>query len=314
MFYEIKLNFIWRREILLDMTTGGWTKKVELLLQNWSRQISINEAEYRRGGVKKRRLYRGLAVFLIISQTGALTTLVNTIMSIMTGQSTKDCIGNISTTIAGALIFIAIMGTITLIVQGVDKFYNFGAVSEQYFQAAKNLKALSRLVDSMLSLKRADRDPAREALLAIRQQFDQILNSSPDLPNNDIIHRLDLVIYENPAVAKGMTRTSLETDAKPVKLPQSPPDDRELEPDEEHVSIGQLCRMGVQMQNELAGAENDAVRKNFLNSFDYQWNRLNLDREEEEDSEKLSQRHKTDRARKRISAAKKTRRRSHVEE
>ena len=95
------------------------------------------------------------------------------------------------------------METLILIAQGIDKFFNFGSGSEQFYEAAKDHNALSRLIDATLTLPRKDRDMAREVLLGIRQQFNQIQDSSPNLPPNSIVHKLDMCIYDDPNKARG---------------------------------------------------------------------------------------------------------------
>ncbi len=278
--------------------TNGWTKSVERLLKNWSQQISINEDEYRKRGTYYRAWYYAFGVFSVIAQTGALTTLINVIISIInTPDKCKPSNVNL-----GLLVFIAVMETLILIAQGLDKFFNFGSGSEQYYEAAKDHNALSRLIDATLTLPRIDRDRAREVLLSIRQQFNQIQDNSPNLPPNAIVHRLDMYIYENPSHAKGHGDRVTQVDdvedidgsppvpeaAVAVDLPESPSEDLSYDSDEEHVSIAQKCKFGVQMQEQKGEATREHHRNLVLPNLEYQWRRMEQHAEEERQEQNSS--------------------------
>ena len=273
-------------------STNGWTKSIERLLKNWSQQISINEDEYRKRGTFYRAWYYAFGVFSVIAQTGALTTLINVIVSIInTPDKCKPSNVNL-----GLLVFIAIMETLILIAQGLDKFFNFGSGSEQFYEAAKDHNALSRLIDATLTLPRIDRDSAREVLLSVRQQFNHIQDNSPNLPPNAIVHRLDMYIYENPSQAKGQCDRVTQVDnmeedidgsppvpedAVAVDLPESPSEDLSHDPDEEHVSIAQQCKFGAQIQEQKGAATREHHRKRALRILEYQWRRMEQHAEEE---------------------------------
>lgn len=58
---------------------SGWNGNTKNLLINWSQQITINEIEHRYRGTVYKRLHQGFNTFSLISQTGALSTLIGVI-------------------------------------------------------------------------------------------------------------------------------------------------------------------------------------------------------------------------------------------
>lgn len=265
------------------MSNNGWSRNVEKLLRNWSAQISINEGEYRKRGSYYKRLYVAFGIYLVIADTGALTTLINVIISTiletpqpctttMTPSSSVSTAQKVTNT--ALLIFVAIMSTFNLIMLGVDKFFDFGGKSEKFFEAAKEHNALSRLIDTTLSLPRADRDVAREVLLSVREQFNHIVDNSPNLPYNDIIHSLDMKIYKNPKEARGNSSSS----ESELDLPKSPPEAEDihtLSGSEEYISHPQRCRFETQLQSQKGDARRETKRKSaIMKHMDYQWGRM----------------------------------------
>lgn len=254
------------------MSTNGWDKSIEKLLNNWSLQISINEDEYRKRGTYYRRLYYGVGAFIVTTQTGALTTLVNVIISV---AASGTCDAN--AVVTWLLVVVAIMETLVLVVQGIDKFFNFGSGSELYYTAAKEHNALNRLISETLSTSRANRGIAKDVIPSIRQQFDQIQNNSPNLPPNAVVHRLDMYIYKVPTEAKGrgvsVSNSPTPENAKKVSLPENSADDTH-DNDEEYVSNTQQCKIGAQLQEHKANAEKDQQSNRILRNLEYQWHRF----------------------------------------
>ena len=271
------------------MATNGWTKNVERLLRNWSQQISINENEYRKQGSYYRNWYYVFGAFIVIAQTGALTTLINVVISMNTDKD--EC--KKTEAAAVLLVIVAVIETFVLVAQGIDKFFNFGSASEQYYEATKDHNALSRLIDSTLTLPRNDRDVAREVLLSVRQQFNQIQNNSPNLPPNAFIHRLEMCIYDNPEQAKGRQPDGVITigsdqsimpedfgsppipeNTRAVALPASPPEDSSHDSDEEYVSNAQRCNFDQQLHIQKQQAAREQHQNRRLRNLEYQWRRM----------------------------------------
>jgi len=259
---------------------NSWTKAIKLLLQNWSKQISINENEYRKRGRRYRNLYYAFGAFIVIAQTGALTTLINTIVT--ASKSSKSC-----SSIIGWLIFSAVMETLVFVAQGLDKFFNFGAASEQYYEAAKNHNALSRLIDTTLILPKKERGSAKEVLLSISKQFNTIQNSSPNLPPNEMVHHLEMHIYDDPSHAKGNKVTSSSSQSieskenlpktEAVELPEISSDDSD-----DHISNTHRCKFGAQMQEQKKAATRELQHNRALRILEYQWSRLEQHGDEEQ--------------------------------
>lgn len=254
---------------------NGWTKNAEKLLRNWSQQISINESEYRKRGSYYRNWYYAFGAFIVIAQTGALTTLIQLIFTMDTNA---DDSGNCNTTSKGLLIFVAGMGILILVAQGLNTFFNFGSGSEQYFEASREHNALSRLIDTTMMLPRNERDQSREVLLAIRQQFDQMQNNCPSLPPNAVIHRLDMCIYDDPNQAKGHFERDVEDsvpeNAMQVILPKSPPGESTFESDEEHIGITQQTKLNTNLQKQKTLVAKDEKKKKLMRNLEYQWERM----------------------------------------
>lgn len=237
---------------------AGWTKQIEKLLRKWDTQITLNEIEYRKRGTFYRKWYFGVGIFLVISQTGAVTTLINIIISILSqqpiggGDCSQPTAYNPATTII--LVIVAVIQTIILIVQGIDKFFNFGAAVEQYYSAANDHVTLSRLIESILSLPKKDRDHAREVIVSIRQQFTNIQNNSPNLPHNVAIREL---------------KCPTETESIPGIRINSDTD----------VGIAQKQRFKQQLSETRNTMRNDP-EKSFMDNFNFQWRRMNEHDEE----------------------------------
>ena len=106
------------------MNIKGWNKNVEDLLKNWSQQVTINENEYRKKGAYYRKWYLGIGVFIATVQTGVITSLVNLIINNESSSMIDPCSDNINQIL---LIVVTVVEAIVLVVQGIDKFFDFGA-------------------------------------------------------------------------------------------------------------------------------------------------------------------------------------------
>jgi len=270
-----------KKEVVQSDNQMGWTTTLEKLLMNWSQQITINEQEYIKRGFMFNKMYYIFGIFSIVVQTGALTTLINVITTYLSRE---------------ILIAVAVMQTLVLITNSVDKFFNFGSGYQKYLDAAKEHNALSKFIDTTLALPRKDRGDARETILSIRKQFTDLKTTSPDLPINKIIHKLDMCLYEDPRDACGNGGKSspirvgqsvgilkprdsspieiinLPHIAEPVELPNT--SDGEAEKGEyishktQYKIKGQLAdvkKVATKEQNE---------KKGINNILQYQWSRL----------------------------------------
>lgn len=170
----------------------GWTPSTEGLLQNWSKQISINEREHRKRGSWYGSTYVGSSIIVNFTIGIGVVLLIYFLAS-------NDSSSN-------AIIISIVLEALGLVANILSQILNFGSKSKDYYDAAKDFNALARLIDGTLTLRRKDRDNAREFLLSVRQQFDSIQDNSPNLPNNRIIHKLELRIYQDPEKAKGNSR------------------------------------------------------------------------------------------------------------
>ncbi len=260
---------------------NGWSVNIERLLSNWSQQISINENEYRKRGTYYRYWYYGFGMVILLIHTSILSTLLNTLVR-------QDGNSNI-------IIVITILETIVFLANGIDKFFNFASDSAKFYEAAKEHNALSRLIDSSLAFSRTERDNARDVLLSIRQQFNQIKDNSPDLPPNNIIHKLEMCIYENPREARGNKGTgvilvgaehkfSVKTphNKKNISLPESPPrDDEVLAHNEETINNAHRHKFKAQLQVQKKVAAKEHQSHGVLKNLEYQWRRMEQHAEED---------------------------------
>lgn len=272
--------------------TNGWDRTIENLLINWSKQITINEHEYRKRGSFYKRVYTIFGAFDIIAQTGILTSLINAIAS-----------NNY-----GVIVYVAAVECLVLIASGLDRFFNFGSASEMYYSVAKDHGALSRFIDSTLSLPRKDRGLARDVILSIREQFNGLVkDNSIQLPPNKIVYKLEMCIYEDPRAAIGnysnqnvqaesptagdspssrKSQTSSNVSEVHINIEEipiledtatvnssSPP---ELDPDEEIIRHSQKCNVRTKLISEKRKLERDTAKnKGFLSkNLEYQWGRL----------------------------------------
>ena len=285
--------------------SNGWTRSTEKLLRNWSQQISINEAAYRKKGAFYRGWYWGMGVIMVFFQTGALITIVNLVLDL---YSSDDSSGSLA--FANTLLFVGIIEVLVLIAQGIDKFFNFGSASEQFFEAAKEHNALGRLIDSTLTLPRNDRSSAKDVLISIRQQFDALQYTSPNLPPNEIVHRLDMCIYEDPEQARGKTKTGIvdRGDGKglPVEevLEGSPPPDYAKQvklksplgqsDDDEYVSNAQKLNLNKEFREQKNKAKLAQHNSKKFKNLEYQWGRMQQHDEEDEEKVPKSRKNKSE--------------------
>lgn len=258
------------------MNIKGWNKNVEDLLKNWSQQVTINENEYRKKGAYYRKWYLGIGVFIATVQTGVITSLVNLIINNESSSMIDPCSDNINQIL---LIVVTVVEAIVLVVQGIDKFFDFGAGSEKFYDSAKEYNALSKLIDTTLTLPRADRDYAREVLLSVRQQFSKIQETSPNLPPIDIINKLDMCIYENPSHAKGNVEDKDEVsddNSVIINIPPSPPKDNIIHFDDEVdlISNATQCKTEALMKTYKSEVARNYDKNDKFKNFIYQWNRL----------------------------------------
>lgn len=271
---------------------NGWNKTLEKLLVNWSQQISINESVCIKRGYKLKVYYYCFGVFIIIAQTGALTTLIN---AIATGNN-----GNI-------LIVVAILETLSLIAQGIDTFFDFSSASKVYYNSSREFNSLSRFIDSTLAIPRKDRELARELVLSIRKQFNDINTTCPQLPLNKIIHKLDMSIYENPHEAVGIKnnieninvdytkgilyvedktppKVTVEIKNEKVELPENSPEKKQLvitfddilQSDEEIISNSteNKVREQLQLKKSIKKREEFDKKNPISKILEYQWRRF----------------------------------------
>lgn len=263
--------------------SNGWTKSTEKLLRNWSQITSINESEFRKRGVFYRNWYWGIGIVLVITQTGSVATIANLILNLYSQETTAD-----ATSEATVLTIVGIIEALILIAQGLDKFFNFGSASEQYFTAAKDYNSLSRTIDTTLTLSRADRGPARDVLISIRQKFDQLQDTSPNLPPNAVVHRLDMCIYDDPEQARGNAKTGIvnlgDGQGLPIEevLNESPPPEhakkvkfpKGTDSDDEHVKYNQKLNLETEFQGQKKHAELEHQKTKRLKNLEYQWRRM----------------------------------------
>lgn len=265
--------------------TNGWDRNIEHLLINWSKQVTINEQEYRKRGSVYGKVYSFLNGFNIIAQTGILTTLWTSINS-----------ANYS-----LILYVAIIDCLAFIASGLETFFNFGRASELYYSVANDHAALSRFIDSTLSLPRKDRNLARDTVLSIREQFDGLIKDNTiQLPPNKIVYKLEMCIYEDPREAIGNFSTPSSSHASLVNLDidnvdnndiritiDAPPADNvkeehetansppDLDPDEEIIGHAQKCDFRKNLILEKQKVKRDAVaKKGILSNLEYQWGRL----------------------------------------
>lgn len=249
------------------MSTNGWNSKVEKLLNNWSKQIDINEAQYRERGAYFRKMYYIFGIVDIFLETGALVTLINVLINI----------SKVDTKPVGVL-YISLLGivlgleTTVFTIHAFEKFFNFGGVSEQFYESAKDYDALRRLINMTLTLPRRDRDKARGVILSIKEQFNIIQRTSPNVPPHKVVKELDMNIYDNPEEAKGERSTSSGT-----TVHYSEENDEPLQ-----VPIGQQCKFNEQMKFHRDAVNRDYEQNKILGGLEYQWRRF----EQHDDEEK----------------------------
>lgn len=282
----------------MEECSNGWTSSIEKLLINWSQQILINEHVYLNYGQKYHNLYVIFGIVIIVIEAGSLMTILN----LITQEANKNI-----------LIGVAVLQSITIIFQMIDKFFNFGSSSEKYYEAGKNHNALSKFINSTLVLPRKDRGDAREIIISIRNQFNELKNTTPTLPSNKIIHKLDMMLYEDPKEACGdkpektirigqskglFFRSSNQIEkqeavielpdiTEKVELPKSSAEDlnekqliitfkrKESDSDEETVrqQTSTMIREKIQ-QSKTEASKQQEYNKNFMNIINYQWSRL----------------------------------------
>lgn len=265
----------------MEQNNNGWTPESERLLQNWSKQIIINEKEHRKRGVKYGNIYFGLGILLGIIQSISVAALCNYLI----GEGKTD-----------SIVLSTILESISLIAQIFDRFYNFGSSSEKHFDASKEFNALARLIDGTLTLGRNDRDNAREFVLSVRQQFDSVQDGSPNLPNNSIIHKLELCIYNDPEQAKGIRGVGVVNlnDSQSFSPEASPPGANEADietvdinpdgTDDNHISNSYRRKFAGSLVRNKSLTKLDGVKKkNVMSGLNYQLERMNQHEEEQKD-------------------------------
>jgi len=228
-----------------------WSKKIKKLLQNWRQQISINENQHLYRGSKYKFIYRGFSIFDIISKAGILSILITAITNNHVNLS--------------ILILITIMESITATTDSISIYFDFGTLSEKHFTSAREYNSLSKLIDSTLALKPSDRDNPKEFITLIMKKFTKIAENSPSLPFNNVVHNLDLQIYNNPKDACGLKNSSSETDKTETNLETV-----------KIVPVPESLKNSVKF--ETAMETSNIVRPNY---FTYQWNRLETETEKE---------------------------------
>jgi hypothetical protein len=250
---------------------NGWTPQSERLLKNWGQMVSINESEYRKRGSRAKYCYTCWGTALIILQVGTLVIFLSTVISIIARQGV-EVNDYVLFTLTGLSQFI------TPIFQGLTSFFNFGSVAERHFQAAKDHTAMRRLIDTILSLPRSERDNAREVLLSLRQQFNLLQDHSPSLPVSSSIRELENKIYDNPRQA--IIQQQLGGIQVVIDLPSDSANTEPVETvdmSDEYISVKGRCKVSEQLAAERTILDRNSAAYKLL---EYQHRRMEEHAEE----------------------------------
>ncbi len=250
--------------------TNGWNRNIENLLKSWSQQISDIVTIHNDKGKLCQKLYMIFGGILILFQTGSLVTLINNVATTAINskynitdptqqaqynQDRIDSMNNLIYAITAINIFI-------LVVQGLNTFFNWGTGAEKHFSAANEVNALSRLISITLTLKRKDRDPAKDVLNSVRTQFDDIMKNSP-------IQNVPALTV--PAPTKEIKEIKLNFKTRTI----TPTDIKEKndDSDAEEISNSYKSKFMTEFQKQkLESARENS--KGVLGNLQYQWQRF----------------------------------------
>lgn len=242
--------------------SNGWNTDIENLLKTWIKQIEAIVKNHTDRGNLCKKLYLIFGAILILFQTGSLVTLINNVASVAINneynstdpysqiaydQARINANDNLTYAITALQIFI-------LIVQGLDKFFNWSTGAEKHFTTANDFNGLSRFISVTLSLKRKDRDAAKDVLNSIQSQFNDIMKNAPLLPDSPELQVPD---------------AAPEDDAKDLKINIGP----DLSGDGQ-VSDTYRSKFMVEYQKQKLESARENQKPGVLGNLQYQWQRF----------------------------------------
>lgn len=174
-----------------------WNSKIKGLLINWKQQITINEQQHLIRADRTKKVNMFLELVDTLGNASVLTILVS--------ASAQNFISE-------TLLYITtVINSFTFACSGILGWYSPGVLSQKHYSDAKEYNALVKLIDSTLAIE-PDEDP-KEFVTTVRRRFEEIADDAADIPYNDMVHSLELQIYNNPKDACGDRESSEDNDS-----------------------------------------------------------------------------------------------------
>lgn len=173
---------------------GGWESRIETLLNRWIVQIDKIAKDHLTRGDKCRLMYIIFGFSTILFQSGSLVTLINNIASTAINQkyNTTSTDPQIQIQLQqenlaaqdNLIYAITAISIIVLLIQGLNQFFNWSTGAAAHMTASNEYSSLSRFISVTLTLKRNDRDSAKDFLNSVQSQFNDITKTAPALPDS----------------------------------------------------------------------------------------------------------------------------------
>ena len=190
-----------------------WSDEIEELLSEWSEIAQCYAWLHNYSTRKYKNKFHHLQIPIIVlsTLTGTANFAVDSYVPVNYQSGFSACVGSLN-------IFCGILGTLL-------SFLRYSEIYEGHRIAALAWSKLSRCIEIELSLQEIKRKPCREFLKVCRAEYDNLLESSPniDLDIISIFNKKFNDKYPNvrrPLIVNGLKAIKVYKDEKPKPKPQ----------------------------------------------------------------------------------------------
>ncbi len=179
------------QEINIDSRADSrWSVNLDKLLRAWQRQTQQNEKLHRKQStIFSRKFY----------WIGGTAIVVGSVTSSGEFASFTECSDGAWCDFKMWFRFILALATVVVtILAGLQTFLGYEGESKNHKEAANKYHALRNVIANILAFPPTQRGDPTEILNSIRNQFEDIINSSPNLPIEDVKEELDWTYGKTP--------------------------------------------------------------------------------------------------------------------
>ncbi len=237
---------------------SGWSHNLDKLLRAWQRQTRRNESLHRiQANRYSKKFYHlgGVAIVLgSITASGEFAT--------FTECDDESAWCSIKEWVRFSL---AILTVGTTALASLQTFLGYEGKSKDHLEAANKYHALNNVIANTLAFSPDDRGDSVEILNSIRNQFEDIVNASPNLPSKEIETELNWV-YDHTSTNTQIELTEQNTEDENIII--------DIDLDSQGAHHQTQMKMKERMNREMCGIQNNSNTYGVINQLRYQLDRM----------------------------------------